>query len=65
MLPRVLPPATSLWFTKRWQGTPAFSQSDAKMAAEAASLAYFCAALNLMTGPPPSMGWFVGSYFSA
>ena len=48
ILPNVLPPATSLWFTKRWHGTPAASQMLAKMAADTASLAYFWAALNLM-----------------
>lgn len=52
MLPKVLPPATSLWFTERWHGTPAFSHNPAKTAAETASDAYFCAALNLITGPP-------------
>lgn len=34
----VLPPATSLWFTKRWHGTLAASQMLAKMAADTASL---------------------------
>ena len=34
MLPKVLPPATSLWFTKRWHGTLAASQMLAKMAAD-------------------------------
>ena len=32
------PPATSLWFTKYWHGTPASAQIEAKTAAESASV---------------------------
>ena len=37
---------------------------ETNTAADEASVAYFCAALSLITGPPPIWGWFVGSYLS-
>ena len=64
MLPSVLPPALSEWFTKYWQGTPAKRHTSANTAADSASVRYFWLALILMTGPPPITGWFVGSCFS-
>lgn len=61
MLPRVLPPATSLWLTKRWHGTPALAHIPAKTAAEAASEALLgCVELDDRSAAKHRMvGWVV------